>query len=133
MLRQTNIDRNLVKKIGRGSGPLFDIIKKGEVKGHTSSLSIMELNVGPYQRKEEHIALNYMAGLKIFPHFFIHDFSLNMADEAAKLRAKYKFETPDAIHVASAILSKCQVLLGNDKKFKKIDEISYLHLDDFVK
>lgn len=112
--------------------PLFEFIEKGQITGHTSSLTILEINVKPYQLGQTNIAHNYTAKLKTLSHLFIHDLSIDIADQASQLRAKYKLKTPDAIHIASAMDCQCQALLGNDKGFKKIKEISYLHLGDFV-
>ncbi len=112
---------------------LIEFIQKGQISGHTSALSFLELNVRPYQKGETNLAANYTTLFKRLPHFSIHPLTLEMADMAARLRAKYKLKTPDAIHVASALACQAQVLLGNDREFKKIKEISYLHLDDFVK
>jgi len=55
-----------------------------------------------------------------------------MADMAARMRAKYQLKTPDAIHVASALGSQCDTMIGNDQNFKKVKEIHYIHLDQFV-
>lgn len=37
-------------------------------------------------------------------------------DRAAEIRAQYKFKTPDAIQLAAAVLSGCDVFLTNDHR-----------------
>ena len=110
------------------TGRLFETIEEGGLKGFTSTLSILELNVGPYQLNRPELSLTYMALLKNLPNFSIEPLSLDTADSAAKLRAKYRFKTPDSIHLATALESHCDLMIGNDKKMKKITEIEYIYL-----
>ncbi len=45
-------------------------------------------------------------------------------DRATKLRANFGFKTPDAIHLACAIVAKCDLFLTNDNQLKKQNEIA---------
>lgn len=49
---------------------------------------------------------------------------------AAQLRAAYKLKTPDAIHIATAIDSGCDIFVTNDDHLKKVQEITILTLRD---
>jgi predicted nucleic acid-binding protein len=53
-----------------------------------------------------------------------------MAESAADLWARYNLRTPDALHVATAIDARCDVLLTNDAEIKRIREIVVLVLDE---
>lgn len=44
--------------------------------------------------------------------------------KAAELRAAHRFKTPDAIHLAAAILGHCDVFYTNDHDLKRCPEIS---------
>lgn len=112
--------------------PLFEAIESGHLQGHTSVLSLLELNVQPYKLGQAERALTYLALLKNLPNFFIHDLSLEMADLAASLRAKHNLKTPDAIHLACALKSCCDLLISNDNDLNRVVEIRYSYLDDFV-
>ena len=46
-----------------------------------------------------------------------------VCDRAARLRAKYRFKTPDAIHLAAAIEHGCDRFLTNDVKLQRCSEI----------
>ena len=46
-----------------------------------------------------------------------------VCDRAAELRAKYRFKTPDAIHLAAAIEHGCDRFLTNDVKLQSCSEI----------
>lgn len=114
------------------TGQLFEMIEEGGLKGFTSTLSILELNVGPYQLNRPELSLTYMALLKNLPNFSIQSLSIDTADSAAKLRAKYRFKTPDSIHLATALETRCHVMIGNDKAMKRITEIEYIYFRSFL-
>ena len=42
--------------------------------------------------------------------------SREVIDRATDIRAHYGFKTPDAIHLAAAILSNCELFLTNDRR-----------------
>ncbi len=111
---------------------IFDGIENKKFRGHTSTLSFLELNVKPYELARPDRALTHIALLKNLPNFSIHPLSLEMADTAARLRAKYHLKTPDAIHLATAIDCGCETMIGNDKGLRKMKEINYLWLKQFV-
>jgi predicted nucleic acid-binding protein len=57
-----------------------------------------------------------------------------IAREAAGVRADYpSLPLPDAMIVATAIHYGCDIIVGNDRKWKMIKDIPYLYLDDFIK
>jgi predicted nucleic acid-binding protein len=57
-----------------------------------------------------------------------------IARRAAELRTLYgALKLPDAMIVASAIHYGCDLIVGNDRKWKMIKDIPYLFLDDFIK
>ncbi len=109
---------------------LEDIISK-KFSGHTSVLGIMELNVGLYQQHKPEKVVAQTALLSQVPNFFIHPFDLATADMAARIRAEFRFKSPDAIHAATGLIARCDTVIGNDKVFSKLKRMRYIHLDDF--
>ena len=53
-----------------------------------------------------------------------------IAEVAARLRARYNLRTPDALHVATAIDSGCDAFLTNDAAIKRVTDIAILILDE---
>lgn len=49
--------------------------------------------------------------------------SHSVIDCATELRAQYGFRTPDALHLAAAIISDCDVFLTNDRQLCRCSEI----------
>ena len=89
----------------------------------TSDLTRMECRVKPL--REEKAAL-----LRDFDDFFegaVEDMvglSREVVDSATRIRAQYGFKTPDALHLAVAVLSDCDVFLTNDHRLDRFSEIS---------
>lgn len=50
--------------------------------------------------------------------------SRQVLDQATELRANYSFKTPDALHLAAAIVSKCDLFLTNDRQLTSCTEIT---------
>ncbi len=89
----------------------------------TSDLTRLECRVKPL--RQENAAL-----LKDFDDYFegaVEDMvglSREVVDLATRIRAQYGFKTPDALHLAVAVLSDCDVFLTNDHRLDRFSEIS---------
>ncbi|MCI5218746.1 MAG: PIN domain-containing protein [Candidatus Electrothrix sp. LOE2] len=46
--------------------------------------------------------------------------SSEVFDKATELRAQYSLKTPDAIHLAAALVSGCDVFLTNDLRLNRV-------------
>ena len=54
-----------------------------------------------------------------------------IAEKAARIRAEYKFfKTMDAIQLATACLSGCDLFLTNDKQLKQFKEIKCITVEE---
>ncbi len=68
--------------------------------------------------------------LKAFDAYFsdiieeIVPLSRAVVDRATELRAKYNFRTPDALQLASAMISGCDLFLTNDSRLLQCTEIT---------
>ena len=47
-----------------------------------------------------------------------------MIDRATDIRARYGFRTPDAMHLAAAVVSGCDVFLTNDHRLDRFPDIA---------
>jgi predicted nucleic acid-binding protein len=50
--------------------------------------------------------------------------SREVMDRATGIRAEYGFKTPDAIHLAAAVISGCDVFLTNDHRLDRFSDIA---------
>ena len=111
---------------------LFEGIESGAVKATTSTLTLLETLVRPYQLKNDDLVLKFYSLLTTYPHLTWVPMTLNIADLAARLRADHQLKTPDAIQAASAITSGATGFVCNDRAFRKIQEFDSLVLDDYI-
>ena len=109
---------------------LFRAIEAGRTKASTSTLTLLEILVQPYRQKNDDLVLKFYALLTTYPHLTWVPMTLNVADQAAKLRAEHGFKTPDAIQAASAISCGATGIVCNDRAFGKVSAFESLVLDD---
>ncbi len=89
----------------------------------TSDLTRMECRVKPLRDGNR-------ALLQDFEDFFaqaiaeIIRLSSEVIDRATEIRAQYNFKTPDAIHLAAAVVSGCEMFLTNDQRLNSFSEIA---------
>jgi predicted nucleic acid-binding protein len=108
-------------------------IEKGKWEGVTSTITLMEITVRPWQLGRESAAREYEAVLVHFPNLSVVDVDRNVARAAAQLRAKYNISPPDALQVAASLNYGAKAFLTNDKRLSKLEDvIEILVLDDFV-
>ena len=91
-----------------------------------------ELLVHPYRNNDINRVNTIYALTSTYPHLSWVPPTLALADQAARLRAKYGLRTPDAIQVATAISAGATGFVGNDNGFKRVTEVEILLLDDVV-
>lgn len=84
--------------------------KLKNTKGVASTLLITEVNTGYYAIDNPKKAKDFIDNLQKIRNLKIYDVSLEIADKAAELRARYGIETPDAIIGATAILKGVDTL-----------------------
>ena len=118
-------------------GPLaqltFNGIEKGKWEGVTSTITLMEITVRPWQLGREFVAREYEAVLVHFPNLSVVDVDRNVARAAAQLRAKYNVSPPDALQVAASLSYGAKAFLTNDKRLSRLQQLmDILVLDDFV-
>ena len=106
----------------------FGALEKGEIEAVTSTISITECLVQPYRKKDFSLAAHYMVLFRNFPHLSIIAMTDDIAERAAFLRARYNLKTPDAIHVATALVSGARAFLTNDETIPAVEGIDILVL-----
>ena len=110
---------------------LFHRIEQGHINGLMSSLVYTELLVPAYRAGRSDLAMRTFNYLGRFPNLTTISVSPPISREAARLRATYGLRTPDAIHAATALHQKADVILTNDKHFNRIHaEIPIAFLDE---
>lgn len=119
-------------RYGSWCGSLFDLIEQGHNPAVTSTVTLLELLVQPYRAQQEELAQKIFALTSTYPKLEWVPLTMNLADRAAELRARYRLSTPDAIQLATAIGHKATRFYGNDRGLRRVKEIECIIVDDLT-
>jgi predicted nucleic acid-binding protein len=112
--------------------PVIEAIDGGTKQGLSSYLTLLEVLVKPLEQDRPELAEQYRDLLIQSPHMRLMDVNEAIAEEAARIRARYKFKTPDAIHLASAKLGGADVFVTNDHQLRQFLDLKVIVLRDYV-
>jgi predicted nucleic acid-binding protein len=116
--------------------PLTDIIFSSAEQSHvtavTSTITMTELLVHPYQ-KSDVVRINELFGLlSTYPNLEWIAPGLDIAARAAEIRAVLRLRTPDALQAATAVHARATALVTNDPVFRRVSQLEVLILDEFL-
>jgi len=87
-----------------------------------SDLSWLECRVKPIREEATILLAAYERYFNLVVSEMV-PLTREVVDRATALRARYGFKTPDAIHLAAAIVGQCDSFLTNDRRLKKCTDI----------
>ena len=110
-------------------GPLArDLFVRGEehaLELVASTLVVTEVLTGYRKKQNQDAERTFLGFLKLLRGALqFVPVTLEVADRAASLRAAYGISTPDAVHIATALVAGADCYLTNDRKLKRVKEIS---------
>jgi predicted nucleic acid-binding protein len=112
--------------------PLFEAIDRGDLSAEVSVLLAGEVLTGAKKAVDNEMLLRYRHILGEFPNLTLHDADMRVMEKMSDLRAAHGLKTPDAIHVATALLNSAQAFVTNDTRLKRVNELDVLVLEDYV-
>jgi predicted nucleic acid-binding protein len=114
---------------------LFRAVASSTTRCVISSLSVAEIFTKPFAQQDQAAISIIENFLLTFPGLEIIPTSYSIARKAAELRAKYRLKTPDAIIVATALITNCEGLVSNDLQWKRLsnEKIKVVILDEQIK
>ena len=89
----------------------------GDLIFAVSTVTIAEVLTGPLRSGDEMLSKRYRAVLESWQ---VVELTADIAESAARLRAKLKLKLPDAIQVASALAINADALVTHDRDFAKV-------------
>lgn len=110
-------DRRYAKQVA----PLFERLEHGSLTAVTSAITLSEILVHPLRQRRPTAAADYLALLTDNPNLSFVAVDERIATEAAELRARFRFGTPDAIQLATAKLHDATLFITNDQKLRRAD------------
>ena len=112
---------------------VMEFIESGTGNGITSTLTIAELLTAPAQAGDDRALRDYELYLTNFPNLSIVPLSVDLARQAAHVRASTGLKMPDSIQIATALATGADVIVGNDKRWRNRTEgLPMVLLDDFL-
>lgn len=106
--------------------PLFDAAAEGRIQAVISAITLAEVLSGPLGSGNEMLAGRYRQALCGSPGWQLCEVDEEIAVTAARVRARHKFRLPDAIQVATTIVTRSHALVTHDKKLAKISDIKVI-------
>lgn len=111
--------------------PFWINLQLGNLTVFTSELTLLEVLIQPLRQENMVLVSAYEdflqnAEIKLLP------INQTILRKAAHLRAITKLKTPDAIHVATALLANCDQLFTNDSDFRKVPALSVKVLHEVI-
>jgi predicted nucleic acid-binding protein len=108
----------------------FNSMDRGEFTVVTSTVTLLEVLVHPFRRRDLKLAEQYRNILLSSRGLATVPMSPDIAEEAARLRATHNIRTADAIQVATALHERASHLLTNDVRLRPLTELQVLILDE---
>jgi predicted nucleic acid-binding protein len=93
---------------------------------------MMELLGHPYREHDQSRADEFYGLLSTYPNLDWIAPDLEIADLAARMRARHRLQSPDALQAATAAHSKATALITNDPLFERVEAFETLVLDQIL-
>ncbi|HIH23208.1 TPA: type II toxin-antitoxin system VapC family toxin [Candidatus Micrarchaeota archaeon] len=104
-------------------------IATGKTNGIISTIALLEVKYRMLKKLNHDKAEEAMFLIKNMPNMEIINVDHTVAETAADMRFKYykknekEMSYADAIHIATAVVNRCSLIITGDSDFEKIDEI----------
>ncbi len=97
---------------------------------YTSVITVVEYSVFPYRNHEQGYVDQFERLIRTLG-MCVMDIDRNIAKKAAWIRAEYKgFKSMDALQIATACITGCDLFLTNDKQLRQFREIRCITVDE---
>ena len=96
----------------------------------TSTVTVGEYLTGAFKNEDEQNASDFKDIITNYD-FEVIPISWDIAEEAARIRAKYKgFKMMDSLQLATAKISGCDAFVSNDRQLKQYSDVNVLIVDE---
>ncbi len=110
----------------------FDALDRGQARGITSALTLMEVLVRPIRDGRLDLAERYRRLLTRSIGVSLYPIDERACERAAQLRADHPWlRTPDALQVATALEHGANAMVTNDDSWRRLTEIPVIVLKDY--
>ncbi len=96
----------------------------------TSAITVEEYLVFPYTSGRTELVNNFKRFVE-YMKIEVVNIDSDIAEQGAKIRGKYKnFKAMDALQIATAVVSGCDMFFTNDKQLRQEKELPCITMDD---
>lgn len=96
----------------------------------TSEFTMAECLVKPFADDDDKSISAYEENLQSSEFLTVEPVTREVLINASMLRGKVGNKMPDSIHLSTALISKCDLFIGNDKKLKTTNKLASIILSD---
>lgn len=111
---------------------LFDYLRGSDVSGFTSIITLVEVCIYPQRHGLSELVSIYENALLHSRQVKMLPVDVEVARRAVDLRSVYDIHVPDALHLATAIISGATLFVTNDRRLRQVREIDVLVFEDYV-
>lgn len=112
---------------------LLQGVRDGQWTAVVSTVTLMELTVRPWQHNEPALAERYEVALTSFPNLTLADLTLDVARQAARLRAEYRIRAADALQIGTALVHRATAFVTNNRGLIRLaPRLDIVILGDFA-
>jgi len=115
-------------RFGPAAQAIFRAVAAGEFEACASVLVAGEVLTGVNKAGDDELLLRYRDLFQRFPGLTMVDADLAVMEQMAALRAAFGLPTPDAIHLATALVQETPVFLTNDLHLERVSALRVLTL-----
>ncbi len=109
---------------------LFAQLYKTGAQAITSIITYIELTTLPACLGQHQLIRKYRDYLTNSENISLFPIDVNIADYVVELRAQYRFKTPDAIQLGTAVACGADYIITNDKDWQRFKEIRIAMIAD---
>jgi len=115
-------------RFGPAARAIFRAVAAGEFEAYASVLVAGEVLTGVKKAGDDELLLRYRDLFQRFPGLTMVDANLAVMEQMAALRAAFGLPTPDAIHLATALVQETPLFLTNDLHLDRVSALRVLTL-----
>ena len=108
------------------------LLESDEIKAYSSELSLCETLIKPFQVGSTKGVSLFCSFLQESACFELFPIDKNILIQSSYIAADKNMKIPDAIHVATAMASGCEIFLTNDKSIQTPKNLEKILLSDYL-
>lgn len=109
---------------------IFDSFDAQKIRAVTSPITLAECLIIPIREKNLAKQQKFIDILTLPEMADFININADICIQASKLRVKYNLKLPDALQVATAIDSRCDAFLTNDKQLSRVSELQVIVIEE---